>query len=91
MMRVGDVFQTYADFEVALSQYKKSNFVDFYIKDSKTAKSQIQRYPKLSNSSEQLKYYYVKLACVHGGSYRKKSLVKICVALRKLIFFSFMI
>jgi len=72
-MRVGDVFKTYADFEVALSQYKKSTFVDFYIKDSKTAKSQIKRYPKLANSSEQLKYYYIKLACVHGGSYRKKN------------------
>ncbi|XP_003240149.2 uncharacterized protein LOC100575956 isoform X2 [Acyrthosiphon pisum] len=72
-MRVGDVFKTYADFEEALSQYKKSTFVDFYIKDSKTAKSQIRRYPKLANSSEQLKYYYVKLACVHGGSYRKKN------------------
>lgn len=74
-MRVGDLFKTYTDFEKALNDYKKSNNVDFVIQDCKTASSQKHRYTKLANTSEDLRYYYVRLMCVHGGVKRRK---KIC-------------
>jgi len=32
-------------------------------------------YPRLANTSEDLKYYYVKLMCIHGGVHKKR---KIC-------------
>lgn len=34
--------------------------------------SQKLQYPKLEKTSKKLKYYYVKLMCVHGGVYKKK-------------------
>jgi len=71
-MRIGDKFETYAEFEKALNVFKKSNFVDFCINDCKTISSQKHRYPKLVNMSEDLKYYYVKHMCIHGGVNKKK-------------------
>lgn len=74
-MRIGDTFESYAEFEKALNNFKTSNFVDYCIKDCKTISSQKHRYPRLANTSENLKYYYVKLMCIHGGVHKKK---KIC-------------
>lgn len=79
-MKLGDQFKSYADFELALSEFKKNNFVDFYIKDCKTIFSQKKKYPKLMKCSEELKYYYVKLSCVHGGTYKE---LKSCQEQRK--------
>ncbi|XP_050055998.1 zinc finger SWIM domain-containing protein 3-like isoform X10 [Aphis gossypii] len=79
-MQIGDTFNSYAEFEIALNDFKNSNFVDFCIKDCKTISSQKNRYPRLANTSEDLKYYYIKLMCIHGGVHKKK---KICQDQRK--------
>lgn len=73
-MQIGDTFNSYAEFEIALNDFKNSNFVDFCIKNCKTISSQKNRYPRLANTSEDLKYYYIKLMCIHGGVHKKKDL-----------------
>jgi len=88
-MQIGDTFKSYAEFEKALNVFKKLNYVDFCIKDCKTISSQKHRYPRLANTSEDLKYYYVKLMCIHGGVHKKKRFAKSKEIPRKYLNFKY--
>lgn len=70
---VGDLFPTFLDFETQLKKYKETKFVDFYIDDCRTLQSARKRCPKLiERIPEAVKYYYLKMKCVHGGSFKVK-------------------
>ena len=73
-MKLGDEFNDFLDFERVLKLYKDSNFVDFSVYDCKTLESIKAKHPtgKFANAPVQLKYYYIKYMCVHGGVYRKR-------------------
>jgi len=73
-MKLGDEFIDFQDFERVLKLYKDSNFVDFSVHDCKTLESIKAKHPagKGANAPEQLKYYYIKYLCVHGGVYKKR-------------------
>lgn len=73
-MKIGDNFSSFHDFEVLLKTYKEHNFIDYSIKDCKTLTSIRSKYPGGvgSNAIEDLKYYYIKYICVHGGVHKKR-------------------
>lgn len=72
-IHVGDTFSTYLDFEAQLKKYKEIKFVDFYIDDCRTLESARKRCPNLiERIPPSVKYYYLKMKCVHGGSYKMK-------------------
>jgi len=76
-MKLGDQFQDFEDFEKVFKQYKDTNFVDFSVHDCKTLESIRAKHPGgKGNAPGQLKYYYIKYICVHGGVYKKR---KICL------------
>ena len=62
---VGQTFSTFADLESKIEEYKAGNYVDLYMRNSRTvgaAKSRTSVALK-----PELVYYEVKYACVHGG------------------------
>lgn len=70
---VGDLFPTYSDFEAKLKKYKETKFVDFFISDCRTLESARKRCPNvIEKVPEALKYYYLKLKCVHGGNFKAR-------------------
>lgn len=75
-MKLFDKFTSFGELESKLKVYKDTNFVDFYIKDCKTLASINAKYPngRMAKASSDLKYYYIKFSCVHGGNYKKKKL-----------------
>ncbi|XP_057296828.1 uncharacterized protein LOC130625742 [Hydractinia symbiolongicarpus] len=62
---VGEKFASYKDLCNKLERFKASHFVDLWIRDSRTIKASQGRVKKTLNP--ELKYYELKLSCVHGG------------------------
>lgn len=59
MLRIGDTFDTYADFLVKIVQYKKSIYFDFSTSDCRTLKVARIKYPKkFEFTPECLKFYF---------------------------------
>lgn len=74
MMEVGQTFTSYFDFQNNFEEYKKTFFCDFAISDCRTLNVARKKYPqKLKNTPDSLKYYFLKLKCVHGGIFKKSS------------------
>lgn len=73
-MKLGDTFTSFVEFEDSFTVYKNSNFVDYFTKDCKTLNSINAKFPngRMSTASKELKYYYIKFCCIHGGTYKKK-------------------
>jgi len=72
MLKIGETFDSYADFLVKLEHYKKSNYYDFSTSDCRTLNAARVKYPKkLEFTPECLKYYFLKLKCIHGGIFKK--------------------
>lgn len=68
MMKVGDSFSSYEDFNKALSVYKKRTYNEYWRRDARTIENQRKRHPDtVVNAKEILKYYYLVVACVKGG------------------------
>ena len=62
----GESFTSFAALEKKLIQYKEENNCELYTWDSVTISTAVKRGIKIPIISE-LKYYYVKYACVRGG------------------------
>lgn len=75
-MKLGDTFSSFEAFESCFAVYKDTNFVDYFIKDCKTLASINVKYPngRMSTAPKELKYYYIKFYCIHGGTYKKKKI-----------------
>lgn len=75
MLKIGETFDSYADFLVKLEHYKKFNFYDFSTSDCRTLNAARVKYPKkLEFTPECLKYYFLKLKCIHGGIFKKSKI-----------------
>ena len=48
-----------------IEKFKKTNFVDLYVRDSRSIEAAQKRLSKKLN--KELKYYELKFTCVHGG------------------------
>ena len=61
----GETFSTFQELEKKIEQFKRVSFVDLWIRDSRTVAAAQKRLTK--SLKPELKYYELKLACVHGG------------------------
>lgn len=65
---VGATFSSYADVRYAIDQYQIKEEVQLYVCDSRTLQGNPKRIPKLAQEApEELVYYSLSYACVHGG------------------------
>jgi len=73
-MKLQNTFQSFKGFESSFRVYKYIYFVDYFIKNCMTFVSINVKFPngRMVTTSNNLKYYYIKFCCVHGGSYKKK-------------------
>lgn len=72
-MHVGARFSSYEQFLSAFNEYKKQNNVEFYVSDSRTLEAARKRYPnKVEKAPMSLKFYFVKMQCIHGGAFKKR-------------------
>lgn len=69
-MEVGALFPSYEAFSAALMDYQKTNFVNFWMKSTRTIvgarKKGIKRFVK-----DELHFYEITCSCVHGGRIHK--------------------
>ena len=64
---VGEEFESFENFEVRKKEYCKQNYVNLYIRDSRLINSAMKRGTiREGHIKQELKYYEVKYACVHG-------------------------
>lgn len=72
-LQIGDEFNSFEEFEQAFISYKKTKFMDFAISDSRTLTAAKKTCPKkLEKTPKNLKYYFVKYTCIHGGVHKKR-------------------
>ena len=62
---IGEKFDSYIQLKEKIELFKRHNFVDLYVRDSRTVASAVKRLTKSLNPA--IHYYELKLACVHGG------------------------
>lgn len=69
IMKLGDTFSSFETFESVFMVYKDTNFVNYFTKDCKTLDSINAKFPngRMSTALKELKYYYIKYCCIHGG------------------------
>ena len=58
-------FASFQDFIIKLEAFKESNFVELWIRNSRTVEAAQKRIKCTLNPS--LTYYEIKYSCVHGG------------------------
>ena len=63
---VGEKFSSYEKLEEKKQLFQENNFIQLWTRDARTIKNAKSRGVKRS-LNEQLVYYSIKLACVHGG------------------------
>ncbi len=66
MINVGSKFSSFDELEIALESYKKSQYVEFWGRDSRTIAAAQKRGIARPVRTE-LKYYEIKYCCIHGG------------------------
>ena len=67
---VGKQYQTFEEFENAISLYQKINGTQFWRRDARTVASAGNRVKR--PLSTDIKYYDVRYCCIHGGKSFKK-------------------
>jgi len=66
-------FSSFGELESSVRQYEKRNFVELYIRSSRTIEGMKKRAPKRMFNDE-LKFGELQYACIHGGrNYNSKS------------------
>ncbi|XP_066266550.1 zinc finger SWIM domain-containing protein 3-like [Branchiostoma lanceolatum] len=65
-LKVGATFDSYAEVQFAIHAYQTRNFVQLYIRDSRTFCNAARRAAN-KNVNPWLKYKEINFACVHGG------------------------
>ena len=66
VFEVGESFSSFDAFNDRLQKFKTDNFVEVYVWDSITISNAAKKGIKIPMKRE-LKYYYIKYACVRGG------------------------
>ncbi|XP_035693460.1 uncharacterized protein LOC118427671 [Branchiostoma floridae] len=72
-LEVGAIFHSYDEVDFAIHDYQMRNFVQLYIRDSRTISNGTRR-ARIKNFNQRLKYSEITFACVHGGrKYKSQS------------------
>lgn len=68
-MKVGEKFNSFDEFNLNLKEYEKQVLNNYWIRDSRTLESHSRKYPTgiVSKAKKELKYYYIRVACIKGG------------------------
>ncbi|KAF5300313.1 hypothetical protein FQA39_LY11170 [Lamprigera yunnana] len=85
-LNTNDTFDSYKELQDAVDLYEKENRVQFWKRDAKTITSAkhhaLNLYKTVQDKELDLKYYYIKYACIHGGQpfrpKNKQSSIKNC-------------
>ena len=68
---VGDLFSTFQELDAKVRAYEKAHFAQFWKRDARTIEAAKKRLDKFLKP--ELKYYEIKLCCIHGGqSFKSK-------------------
>jgi hypothetical protein len=71
LLKVGDEFESYVSFELRLRAHEELEKCKYFIRDSKTI--QAARKKQISRPlNAAIKYYLLKVSCIHGGKKFKK-------------------
>nr|XP_047132052.1 uncharacterized protein LOC124811038 [Hydra vulgaris] len=63
-----DIFLSFEDLKSTIKKYEDSHFVQLWIRDAKTIEAARKTIPrKAASIAPQIKYYYIKYCCIHGG------------------------
>jgi zinc finger SWIM domain-containing protein 3 len=62
---VGELFKSYEELESKLEQFRKRNFIEVWIRESRKIQAAVGRVKKELNPA--IVYYEICFACVHGG------------------------
>ena len=74
LIKVGQTFDSWEEFEVAKKQYSKGKNVQYVIDNSRTVSAANKKLAVgRTRYDDKLKYAYVKLVCKHFGAGRKQS------------------
>ena len=63
---VGETFGSFSELQDKKDAFEKSNFVQLYIRRSRTIEAAAKRAPKKQFNVD-LKYYEIEYSCIHGG------------------------
>ncbi|KAL1516630.1 hypothetical protein ABEB36_000515 [Hypothenemus hampei] len=76
-LKINDTFNSYKELQDTIDLFEKENRVQFWKRDAKTITSAKYHAPNLYKTVEDklnLRYYYIKYACIHGGQeFRSKN------------------
>ena len=64
---VGDSFSTFQELDNKLKAYEKAHFVQFWKRDARTIEAAKKRRRLNKFLKPELRYYEIKLCCIHGG------------------------
>ena len=69
---IGDIFSSFSELKDKIEDFEKANFVQLYIRRSRSIEAAAKRAPK-KQFNEELKYYEVEYSCIHGGKVFKST------------------
>ena len=68
MFCVGSTFSSFSLFRTAFSTFEDNTHSEFYTRDARTLTAAVRLTPKIAEkANKDLKYYFIKYACIHGG------------------------
>ena len=67
---IGVKFSTFSELKDKIVDFEKANFVQLYIRRSRSIEAAAKRAPRKQFNSE-LKYSEIDYSCIHGGNIQK--------------------
>ena len=68
VFRVGASFRTFDEMQNALRLFEQQTHSQFYMRDARTLNAAKKTTPNVvEKASKDVKYYFVKYSCLHGG------------------------
>ena len=63
---IGEKFRSFSELKDKVEDFEKANFVQLYIRRSRSVEAAAKRAPK-KQFNEELKYSEIEYSCIHGG------------------------
>lgn len=72
----GKKFDSFEELSQSIEQFQIENFCRLRVRDSKTIKTYLKRFPEKQIKAE-LKFHYINFCCIHGGKNSKSKSAEI--------------
>ena len=66
LFTIGEKFSDFSELKYKIADFEKANFVQLYIRRSRSIEAAAKRAPRKQFNSE-LKYSEIEYSCIHGG------------------------